>query len=182
MQQETLEYEFRVKATPMLLAIAFFGACAAMMARTALTNDRGLILNGVITFEPGGATTFYWCVAAVALLFVAAGAYGLMAGRKPLLVRLTADEISAPRSVFAKVPTVVRLDDIRDVGVMDVSRQVLLIIHHTGGTLNIAQSMLASPAAFQELHRALMARLQARVVAAQALASAPGARSSARAG
>ncbi|HET7463419.1 MAG TPA: hypothetical protein VFJ82_19360 [Longimicrobium sp.] len=159
---DTLEFPYRPNPKSMLLAILFFGACAAMMARAALTNDRGLILNGVITFSEHGATVFYGSVAGVAALFVAAGAWGLLAGRgTPRFVRLTPAELSAPRNGFTREPTVIRLRDIQGVSVQAIQRQRLLTIQHPGGKLSIAQSMLPGAAAFDELCAALGARLEA---------------------
>lgn len=160
---DTLEYPYRPSTKMMLLAILFFGACAAMMARAAITNDRGLIIDGIITLSEHGAVVFYWCVAAVSALFVAAGAWGLVAGRgQPKFVRLTPAELSAPRNGFAKEPTVIRLSDIQGVSVQTIQRQRLITIRHPGGSLSIAQSMLPGAAAFDELIGALQARLSTR--------------------
>ena len=159
---DTLEYPYRPNPKTMLLAILFFGACAAVMARTAITNDRGLILNSIITMSEQGATTFYWCVAGAAALFVAAGAWGLLAGRNaPRFVRLTPAELSAPKNGFAKEPTVIPLRQIQGMNVQTIQRQRMVTIHHTGGSLTIAQSMLPGAAAFDELCGALAARLEA---------------------
>ena len=49
------------------LATLLFTACAAFFAHRASTNDRGLILNGIIHFEPGGADTFYAVMALLSL-------------------------------------------------------------------------------------------------------------------
>lgn len=158
---DTLEFPYRPNAKTMLLAILFFGACAAVMAREAVTNDRGLILNGIITFSEHGATIFYGCVAGAAALFVVAGAWGLLAGRNTRrFVRLTPGELWAPRNGFAKEPTVIRLRDIQGVRVQTIQRQRLITIQHPGGSLSIAQSMLPGAAAFDQLCAALSARLE----------------------
>jgi len=47
-------------------ALMFMG-CAAFFAHRASTNDRGLILNGIIHFDPGGADTFYTVMALLSL-------------------------------------------------------------------------------------------------------------------
>jgi hypothetical protein len=160
---DTLEYPYKANPRAMFLAMAFFGACAAMMARAALTNDRGLIINGVITLETVGATRFYWCVAAVSLLFVAGGMAGLIAGRRsPRSVRLTATELSAPKHGFARQPTVIPLSEIQNVGMMTMHRQRMLTIHHARGSLTVTQSMLPGADAFDQLHDTLISRLQHR--------------------
>jgi hypothetical protein len=169
---DTLEFPYRPNVKRVLLAILFFGACAAVMARAAVTNDRGLILNGLITLSEHGATIFYGCVAGASALFVVAGAWGLLAGRNTQgFVRLTPSEISAPRNGFAKEPTVIRLGDIQGLRVQTIQRQRLITIRHPGGSLSIAQSMLPGAAAFDELREALAARLEAH---ARQSASVPG--------
>jgi len=158
--QDTLEYPFRANPRTTLLAIAFFGACGLWMARNAVTNDRGVIINGLITLETGGATTLYWCMAGVCALFVIAGAIGLSGNRgRPRVVRLTPTHLVAPRNGFAREATTIPLTDIRDLGMQEIHRQRIMTIHHTGGNLSIVQSMLPGAAAFDELYGALAARL-----------------------
>ena len=54
----------------MLICGLFFGACAAVIGQKASTNTKGLILNGIIEFSPSGASTFYWVLTALSILFV----------------------------------------------------------------------------------------------------------------
>lgn len=158
MSDLALEYPYKAKAGVMLACMAFFAACAATMAHAALTNDRGLILNGIITFGTEGATVFYWCVAAVSVLFVIVGAFGFFAGlRKPVSIRLTATELSAPKNGFTRKPTRIPLHEIVDVGVQTIQKQRFLTVHHRSGKLNLAQSMLPNSEAFEKLHAALVA-------------------------
>jgi hypothetical protein len=145
----------------MLLAVAFFGVAALGLARAAIKNDRGLIIDGLIALSQGGATIFFWVLAALSGVFVAVGLAGMLAGRStPRFVRLTPAELSAPKNGFARQPTSVRLGDIHDVYVQEIKRQRMLTIRHAGGSLTIMQSMLPGAGAFEELHDALIARLQ----------------------
>ena len=68
----TIEYPYKPRPRVMLGCVAFFGLIAAGMTYEAITNDRGLILNG-IPLSPRGATIFYAVVAGVCALFVLAG-------------------------------------------------------------------------------------------------------------
>jgi len=161
--QDTLEYPYAAKPRSILLAIGFFVACAAVFVRAAATNDRGLIIEGLITLSTPRATIAYWCMAAVSMVFVAAGAAGLMSNRRgPRVVRLTATELQAPKSAFARQPTVVRLDDVRGVALREIHRQRMLTVAHSGGSLTITQSMLPGRAEFDALSEALHSRLQRR--------------------
>ena len=64
---------------------AFFGACAAVMGHKAAHNTAGVIINGIITLGPEGATRFYWVICALGLAFVFVS------------VLLTARRIASPR-------------------------------------------------------------------------------------
>jgi hypothetical protein len=172
---DTLEYPYAAKRWTMLLAIAFFGVCGVFLVRAATTNDRGLIVDGLITLSPPNATIAYWCLAAASVAFVVIGAAGLMASRSwAHVVRLTDAELQAPKSMFARNPTVVRLDDVRGVTLQEIHRQRLLTVRHAGGSLTIAQSMLPGRAAFDALADALDARLQRRDAARGALSGFAG--------
>ena len=152
----SLEYPYRPNLWKALAGIAFFGVCAASMGYAATTNDRGLILDGVFTFSPAGATVFYWCIAVAAVLFVLLAVYTLVASSaNPGVVRLTATELSMPSRGFVGKPTSVALSDLLQISVQTVSKQRLLIVAHRAGKLSVAQSMLPSAEAFEKLHAAL---------------------------
>lgn len=156
---ETLSHPYRPKPWVMAAASALFGAGAFFMGHEAMVNDRGLIINGVIHLEPGGATVFYWCIAAVCAAFVAVGIpasiVGLLSSHR---VTLTATEISAPRFGFSRKPTVVKLSDVEHVHLQVVQKHRFLTIHHSGGKLSITESFLPSRAVFEELCAAIVSR------------------------
>jgi len=168
---DTLVYPYRPNPRSMILPILFFGACAAIGVVAARTNDAGLIIGGLITLSVRGATIFYWCLAAASLLFVLAGVWGIVAGRNSQgLVRLTPAEISAPRTMRAREPTVVRLSEIQGLAMGQIQGRLLLTIRHPGGSLSIAESMLPN-GAFDVLCRTLRARLDAIPAAEKQVAS-----------
>lgn len=156
---EILSYPYRPKPWVMLLVSIFFGAAALFMGRQALVNDRGLIINGLIHLEPGGATTFYWCVAAISAAFVAVGIsaffVGLLSSRR---VILTGTDISAPKFGFSRKATAVNLSDIRSLSVQVIEGQRFLNIYHVNGKLAISASFLPDEAAFEQLCAAIAQR------------------------
>jgi hypothetical protein len=155
---ETLEYTYKAKPLKMLAGIAFFGSCAVFMGYRAAKNTRGLILNGIFTLSVEGATNFYWCVAAVSALFVAVAIVALISGlTNPKVVRLTATELSAPKYMFSKNPTIVPLWGIREIGIQTVQKQRIMHIYSSKGRLSIAQSMLPDTEAFERLYSGLVA-------------------------
>jgi hypothetical protein len=158
---EILSYPYRPRPGIMLLGCVFFGAIALLMSRQAMTNDRGLIINGLIRLEPGGATNFYWGLAALSAAFVAVALpaffVGLLSSHR---VVLTSTDISAPKYGFSRKPTVVNLSDIRGQSMQIVQGHRLLNIYHVNGKLTITESFLPNKAAFEELCTAIAQRTQ----------------------
>lgn len=161
MTDDHLEYPYKANAWMMLAGIAFFGACAAMMAYAAMTNDSGLILNGMLTFTTDGATRFYGAIALVSVLFVLVALAALVSSfASPSSIRLTATELAAPRNGFTRKRTAIPLHDIVEVGVQTIQRQRFINVYHRAGKLCVAQSMLPSADAFEKLHAALAASVR----------------------
>jgi len=59
------------------LTLGMFGLATPFMMNRAQTNARGLIINGLITLDPGQADVFYAVMALLSGLFAFAGAFGL---------------------------------------------------------------------------------------------------------
>lgn len=160
---DVLEYPYKPNPRAMLLAIAFFGACAAAGAYAAETNDRGLIINGLVELSPGGASVFWWVLSALSLAFVAGGSFGLYRGRTAAVpVRLTATELSAPKNGFVRRATTIPLREIQDVSVGAYGEQRWLVFSSPVANLNIMESMLPDRASFEALYAALAARVQGK--------------------
>jgi hypothetical protein len=158
MKEILLEYPYKAKPASMLAGIAFFGACAVVGVSLAVTNDRGLILNGIFRFSANGATIFYWCLAAASMLFVLVAILALtMNLTTPRFVRLTSSELSFPPYGFARQPVVIALSDITQVTIQTIQRHQFLNIHHRNGKSTLSKSMLPNSDAFEKLNAALVA-------------------------
>jgi hypothetical protein len=165
MKEILLEYPYKARPRPMLVAMAFFGACAAEGTHVAVTNDRGLIVHGIFRFSVKGATVFYWCLAAVSTLFVLAAIIALAMNFNRRLLRLTSTEVSFPPHGFARKPIVIALSDITLITTRTVEKQRFINIYHRTGASSesaerkssVAQSMLPNPEAFEKLNAALLA-------------------------
>ncbi len=142
-----------------LLAIAFFGVCAGIMGNVAASNDRGLILNGIIEFSPQGATIFYWVISFLALAFVLVGIFALvksMFSKREIVI--TNDSITSPKSGFSKQNITVNFSDITGISMQTIQKTKILNIEYPGGKLSIPNSMLPSKASFEELVSQLQKR------------------------
>jgi hypothetical protein len=69
--------ELRRPYAQLTLAVVFFAACAAALAHEASTNDRGVVINGLVHLERGGADVFYAVLAALSVGFVVLGLVAL---------------------------------------------------------------------------------------------------------
>jgi hypothetical protein len=147
-----IEYPYRPKPTLMARCLFFFGAGAIIMAFTAMRNDRGLILNGIIHFETQGATIFYWCITAVCAGFAAIGFMGILFGYfSSQFLRLSATELSAPKFILSLENTIVPLSSIIRLELQTIRNLHFLKVHHIQGKLSISAQNLPDAEAFAEV-------------------------------
>ena len=160
-----LVYAYKPKPVVMALGAVFFALCAAFFANNALTNDRGLIIDGLIRLDIGQATVFYWIMLSAGAAMSLAGLVGLIRGltsAQTLIIGATA--IQVPKSPMGNNRVSVAYADIRDMVRTQVRNQVFLVIHHSRGKLTIMASMLPSRAKFEEVCQLLTERVhQAQV-------------------
>ena len=158
---EILKYPYKSKAWTTIAGVVFFGAITAWSSYQALTNDRGLIVNGIFRFSAEGATTFYWGMAGLSALLAVLGIFVGSAGlSNPLTVMLTDTELSAPKHGFSSKATVIPLLIIKNVEIQVVMDQRFINVHYQNGEISIAESMLPSSEAFEKLHTTLVARIK----------------------
>ena len=146
----------------MMLSIVLFGAAAAFFVHRAQTNDRGLIINGVIELETGGATIFFWVFAALSALFVLAGAAACasrLSGKR--FIELDDDAITVPGR-WRGAPKRVAYGTIQSLQMVKVQSQRFLRIEHQAGRLEIAAIMLESNAVLDEIAAELQTRTKPR--------------------
>lgn len=98
-----VEFPYRPKIGKLLFGILFFGVSAFSLWHAALTNDRGLIINGIIHFDIHGATVFYSIMAALSVLFVVFALTAIISsltssGR----LRLTDTGVHFPHGIFQR--------------------------------------------------------------------------------
>jgi hypothetical protein len=158
--------DIRFRYTPrwgtMIACAIFFGICAFSIRAKAQTNDRGLIINGIIELSASGATTFYWILAWLAFGFVVAAVLMLVVRiLNPQELVLTEGGLYAPKWAWSREPTFIRYQDILNVSSSTVGRQQFLKIVYIGGKRTITASLLESQYAFKEFCHELSRRIQA---------------------
>jgi hypothetical protein len=156
----TLRYAYRPKTWVMVLSGLFVAICAVVLARVAQSNDRGVIINHLITLDTGQATIFYWVLSAVSVAFVVAAISGVIRSlRAPREVMVDARGVTVP---VRGGPATIAFADITDLRIQRVQSQKFLIIHHCGGKATITRSLMPSNADFDTLVEAITARCGGR--------------------
>lgn len=155
-------YPYKPRPLIMLLACGFFAACAPIMANIAMTNDRDLIIDGLIRLDPGQATIVFWGLFACSIILALGGFAGFLRAltSRHVLV-LGNDSFQIPKSPFASAILVVAYKDITGLTRLQIKSQHFLTVHYTGRKLNIASSMLASRATFEEVCETIAAHVKA---------------------
>lgn len=125
-----------------LACAAFFGGCSAFMAYKATHNAVGLIINGIITLGPTGATTFYWVISALGAGFVLMAI--LLTVRRlasPQMLELGTDALFLPHGRLQRQTSRIAYADIQSVSEVRVSGQTFLYVTATGLRYTITASL-----------------------------------------
>ncbi|WP_437574111.1 hypothetical protein [Sorangium sp. So ce887] len=161
---DTLEIPLRRPYRELLLAGFFFAVCAAVLAHRARANDRGLILNGIIHLEHGGADIFY---AALAILSGAMCALGFLgaarfAALKQFRILLGPRTITLPsmHPFRAAREVTVLLDRIEAVEMQPPAKPLTLVIREDDRAHTIPQRWLTERWPAQEVAGAIIARVR----------------------
>ena len=159
---ETLKYDYKPKITAMALAMIFFGICAVVIYNSAHTNDRGLIIDGLITLDTAQATVFYWGLTAASVVMALLGLFGIVRGMTSTQT-LTMDDtaLRLPKSALSQKIVTIPYRDIFKMTTIQVKSQRFLRVEYAGGKVNITRSMLPSNASFDKVCETLAARVQA---------------------
>jgi hypothetical protein len=156
-------YSYRPRIKPMLWCGVLFALSGAYLMHRASTNNRGLILNGLIELGVDGATRFYgafavfsWCIAALALC---ATVIGLIRGPRLLL---NEDSMVVPTGLLFVRYHAMRYADVRRIAEVTIRGQQLLTVAGVSGSVSLLKSQFSSGAEFEEVARQLRARCRLR--------------------
>lgn len=145
-------YAYRPKWTTILFGTIFFGVGAAVLFSKAKGNDRGLIIDGLITLSPDSAVVFYQVLGGLSVVFVAMCGFLLVLRLKlQQSILLTDRGLSVPRSRWSSAVTFVPFSDIVSCTRSSVSGQRFLVIDYGSGKFRLAASMLPGKADFDAI-------------------------------
>jgi hypothetical protein len=158
---ETLKYAYKPKITTMAFGVLFFGACSVWGYHMAASNDRGLIIDGLISLDTGQATVFHWGIFAAAAMMALLGLLALVKGMTSTHA-LVMDEtaIRFPKWGLGDRIVTIRYRDIMAMSILQVKSTRMLMIQYTGGKASIGQGMLPSPAIFDKVCDTLAERVE----------------------
>jgi len=165
---------YRPRWTPLIFGAVFFSFCAAILAWQAATNERGLILNGIITLSPHGASAFYWVLAGLSSLFVMLEVVLAFARiRGSAFLELTADTLVIPRGFAGRKFRRIPYAEIVAISEFSVTGTKSLGIRTVTGQYWVAAGVLPSNEDYEALKRFLISTASSNQ-ALHATAAAPG--------
>lgn len=145
-EPQSVTFRCRPSSKVMLFCGLFFAVCAAVLGHKACTNTGGLILNGSIELGPAGASTFYWVLTVLSILFVLAAGWTIFTTLfhgVPDVV-LTDDAISFPVGFLSKRPFRLFYSDITGLSQNEVNGQRFLTLHTATKKHHIVLNWLGS--------------------------------------
>ena len=156
----SITFEYRAAWLPSILGGILFSAGAIFMAQQAVTNDQGLIINGVIELGTVGATRFNWAVCGILAIM---GFFSLFQVFLRLAtqrqVRLTRTEVVAPKHFMSLQYQELPLKDIEACELIESDDDKVLMLHsRVGRSMKIPESYLGK-SEFLQLQQALVEQI-----------------------
>ncbi|MFP4297291.1 MAG: hypothetical protein ACLFT0_05485 [Spirulinaceae cyanobacterium] len=158
-----IRFPYRPKMGLLTFAAIFFGICGAVLMQKAMSNDRELILNGVIEFSTGSATIFYWVLSLISFAFVVIAVLtmykGLTTNREIVLGEYS---FTCPKNALTSNILNINYHEITDIKIQTINSNKFLVVYFRGGSVTIPRNMLPNKKAFEDLTQLLVARIQTK--------------------
>jgi hypothetical protein len=137
-------FPYNPKWQTIFFCLVFFGICAVFLGHEANTNTHGMIIDGVITLGPQGATTVLWTVCAASWVFVLMAV--LLTLRRifsPKILELGPDTLVLPHGLFQARTACIPYAEIQDLAETRVNRQVFLHVISGGRKYAITAALFS---------------------------------------
>ncbi|MFT3771675.1 MAG: hypothetical protein QM820_40200 [Minicystis sp.] len=134
-RERTTTIPLRKPYPELVLTLILFAACAFFFIHEANTNDRGLIINGIIHLDPGGADVFYAIMAIFSAGLTAMGLFGSvrLSAIKDFRIRIAGGSITFPAAPLYRTHEVeIPLDRVTAVETRPTGKAMTLVIHEDG--------------------------------------------------
>ncbi|HET6628379.1 MAG TPA: hypothetical protein VFG91_01260 [Woeseiaceae bacterium] len=143
-----------------IVVLIVLGAVLGVFATdTALHNDVGLIINGVVELGVGGATVFWWCLAGIMWLLPVLGLVGIIDKLKGgNRVAITAEGVFLPNPFWRKGEAYFSYKSVRDLTITTMKKARFLTIKTAGKNYTIVSNRFSRPEEFDEIIRTVADR------------------------
>jgi hypothetical protein len=145
------EFDYSIRSAKMILPALLFGCAAAFFFHEACTNDRGLIINGLIRLNVRQGTIFYYVMAGLSSMLSAGGVFGIISG---LLVKQKLVMYSDGMAMPGRKESVrFYYGDIASVRVLDIYKtRIIEFVTKDSRKYSIPDSKLGPKAEFDEVY------------------------------
>ena len=143
------------------MVCGFFGLCAVVLGREALSNDRGAIINGIITLDQFGASTLLWVLTGAAVIFVLIGI--LIAIRKianPVELIFDENELVLPHGFMQRFIDRIPYSEMTEAFEIDTSGQKMVQIVTQKKKYVISAALLGSRKSYEEAKKLIYDRIR----------------------
>lgn len=142
------------------LVCGFFGLCAVVLGKRALQNDRGLIINGIITLDHFAANIFFWSLVAAAMTFVLMGI--AIAARKllrPVELVFDENELVLPHGFMQRLIDRIPYSQMEGATEIEVSGQKMVQIYTAKKKYVISATLLGNRKLYEQAKEVLYERI-----------------------
>ena len=159
--QKTLYFQYKFPASSNFLMLVVGFGLPLVFVYLALSNQRGLRLQRILTLSTSQATTFYWCAAAVSSAVAVMIVWGVVSrSSAPGTIQLGPTSAVIPaatvRGEFINVP----YSAIHRIDVQEIARSKMAVIHSTAGESRLMSSAFATDSQFLTFLQTLKSRVQ----------------------
>ncbi|HEY9716411.1 MAG TPA: hypothetical protein V6C69_02995 [Trichormus sp.] len=145
-------FQYNAKPVTMGLCVAVCCLCAWFFTNEALNNDRGAIIEHIITLDTGQATVMYWCFVGFMVIGVILAIFSLVRTfTNPKFVRLDADSVVLPYGFMQRLTARIPYSSIDNITETQVSRNRFLYLHTRSKKYPLMASLLPSKQIYEEI-------------------------------
>jgi len=154
-------YKYEMGWGLLLSATIISSGLGYFVARKALTNDVGLLINGIIELDTGGATIFFWCLAIFMFFLSFIGVMGIVEKIKGKnRIAITKDGVILPNVPWKKGEAYFSYDSVKKLTFNKLKKIDILDINTSCGKYRIASNRLAESEDFNDISQVISDRVK----------------------
>lgn len=156
-QEEERSYLYGARTEGLVAGTLFFGVGTIVSACIAATNDKGVVIEGIIKLGVNGATIFYWILTAMSAAIVSFVLYAAFRkSTNPRHLVVSHDCIKVPGPVWSDYNRTILVEDIQRVSVIQRRHSRTLRIHSSSAqSVDIQDILLPQNSDLDEIRTAV---------------------------